>query len=206
MSLIYPILPLDSKTKLRYNLRKEQKENMGDSITGTILQHMNHTEDLILHGEKACEYVYKTLEDVLHILKKEKADSKVTVKLDGAPAVIASSDYHGKCFVGTKYAFKANTAELRAEKLAFSDDQLSNISENEIVQKKLRALLKVLPFIDIPKNEIWGGDYLFSNDDLKLRSIEGEECICFHPNTIVYAVPTSDPLSSKLKRSDFGVA
>lgn len=182
---------------------------MGNSITGitgTILQHMNHTEDLILQGEKACEYVLRTLGEVSRILRKEKSDSRITVKLDGAPNIVAASDYQGKCFVGTKYSFKSNTSELRPEKLAFNDDQLSNISENEVVQKKLRMLLKVLPFIDIPKDEIWSGDYLFSNEDLKLRNIEGEECICFHPNTIIYAVPTSDPLSKELERSNFGVA
>lgn len=177
-----------------------------EAVTGKILQHMNHTEDLVLEGKEACDYVYRTLEDILHALKKESSNSKIRVKLDGAPNFICATNYRGLTFVGTKYAFKTNTSELREDKLAFSVDQLDNVSSNEIVKEKLRMLFKALPYINIPKNEIWSGDYLFSQDELKTEMIEGEECICFHPNTIVYAVPKSDPLSNKLLKSEFGVA
>lgn len=177
-----------------------------ENITGSILQHMNHTEDLILRGDKACRYVVGTLKDIFHILKKEASRSSITVKLDGAPNVICASNYKGQMFVGTKYAFKAGTSTLRTEKLAFSKDQLDQASSNDGVREKLSLLLKALPYIDIPKDEIWSGDYLFSQEDLRTRIIDGEECVCFHPNTIVYAVPKSDPLSKTLTKSKFGIA
>lgn len=176
------------------------------TITGQILQHMNHTEDLILNGPEACEYVYDTLQSMYDMLRGNTTQIRVSVKLDGAPAVIACSDYKGQMFVATKYAFNARTGELREDRVAHNEDELDNVTSNPEVKHKLSLLLKVLPLIDIPKDEIWGGDYLFENSDLERDIIDGTPCILFHPNTIVYAVPESDPLATKIKRSKFGIA
>lgn len=176
------------------------------TITGQILQHMNHTEDLILNGPEACEYVYDTLQSMYDMLRGNTTKVRVSVKLDGAPAVIACSDYKGQMFVATKYAFNVRTGELREDRVAHNEEELDRVTSNPEVKHKLSLLLKALPLIDIPKDEIWGGDYLFENSDLENDIIDGTPCILFHPNTIVYAVPESDPLATKIRGSKFGVA
>lgn len=177
------------------------------TVTGKILQHMNHTEDLILEGKDACDYVYQTLEGVFEALEGNTKESKVSIsqKWDGAPCVICSSDFHGMTFVTTKHAFNSKTKALRKEKVAFSQEELSNVSSTSEVQEKLKLLFESLPYIDIPKDEIWMGDFLFSNKDLRKEEIEGEECVVFQPNTIAYAIPSSDPLAKRIEKSLFGV-
>lgn len=176
------------------------------TITGQILQHMNHTEDLVLSGVEACDYVYDTLQGMYDMLKGNTTKIRVSVKLDGAPNVLGCSDYNGQMFVATKYAFNSKTGELREDRIAHSEEELDKVTSNPEVKHKLSLLLKALPLIDIPKNEIWGGDYLFDNKDLEKDIIDDVPCILFHPNTIVYAVPEADPLATKIKKSKFGVA
>ena len=120
-----------------------------------------------------------------------------------------ASDYNGEAFVFTKHSFakdKEGKFILRRDKVAFSAEEIPNVSKNERVQYKLWQLFQAAPYINIPKNEIWSGDFLFSKEDLEEINLEGEECICFQPNTILYAIPLRDPLSKEVKRSDFGIA
>ena len=49
------------------------------------------------------------------------------------------------------------------------------------------------------------GDFLFTKDDLKTETIDGESYITFHPNTIVYAVPTNSSLGKRIAGSEIGV-
>jgi hypothetical protein len=60
----------------------------------------------------------------------------------------------------------------------------------------------------LPKIGISGviqGDLLFTASDLKTETIDGESYITFHPNTIVYAVPTNSDLAKKIKRAKIGI-
>jgi len=49
------------------------------------------------------------------------------------------------------------------------------------------------------------GDFLYTNDDLKTEDIDGESCVTFHPNTIVYAVPKASSLGKTINGSKIGV-
>lgn len=183
----------------------DQKLVENENITGQVLKHMIHTEDFLLLGEKASDYAYDILASVYETLKGNTPRIKVTTKIDGSPSCLAASDFHGRKFVGLKHAFRGD-GTLNLDKIAFSEDEISKVSTTEEVQKKLTSLFKALSYIFIPKNEIWSGDYLFSNEDLQNIVLENTPCITFHPNTIVYAIPESDPLASKIKRSNFGIA
>ena len=50
------------------------------------------------------------------------------------------------------------------------------------------------------------GDFLFLNETLKEREIEGKDYLTFKPNTLMYAIPMEDPLSRQIEKADFGVA
>jgi hypothetical protein len=46
---------------------------------------------------------------------------------------------------------------------------------------------------------------MFSGSDVKKQTIGGESYVTFHPNTIVYAVPTNTPLAKQIQRAKFGI-
>ena len=180
------------------------------NITGNTLTHMIHCEDLLLEGYAACNFMYDTLEDVFDALKGNtpRSNSKISLKVDGSPNIGIASDYHGQAFVFMKHAFRKDKetgrSVLKREKVAFTKEDLPNVSDTPEVQYKLGQLLEVAKEIGIPKDEIWSGDFLFSNRDLKKGVFEGVECIYFQPNTIVYAIPVTDPLAQRIANCKFG--
>ena len=46
---------------------------------------------------------------------------------------------------------------------------------------------------------------MYVKDDLKKETIDGQEYITFHPNTIVYAVPASTPAAKEIGRAKIGI-
>ena len=180
------------------------------NITGNVLTHMIHCEDLLLEGYAACNFMYDTLEDVFDTLKGNtpSRSTKIKLKVDGSPNIGIASDYHGQAFVFMKHAFRKDKetgrSVLKREKVAFTKEDLPNVSDTPEVQYKLGQLLEVAKEIGIPKDEIWSGDFLFSNRDLKKGVFEGVECIYFQPNTIVYAIPVTDPLAQRIANCKFG--
>jgi len=49
------------------------------------------------------------------------------------------------------------------------------------------------------------GDIMFVKSDLKKEKIDGQEYVTFHPNTIVYAVPTGTPAAKEITSAKIGV-
>jgi len=49
------------------------------------------------------------------------------------------------------------------------------------------------------------GDFLFAKRDLKKQKVQGKSYITFHPNTIVYAVPTDVPLAREISKAKIGI-
>jgi hypothetical protein len=135
-------------------------------------------------------------------------DSRLLIH--NCPNIGIASDYHGQAFVFMKHAFRKDKetgrSVLKKEKVAFTKEDLPNVSDTPEVQYKLGQLLEVAKEIGIPKDEIWSGDFLFSNRDLKKGVFEGIECLYFQPNTIVYAIPAEDPLAQRIASCKFGAA
>lgn len=171
-------------------------------ITSEKLTHMVHTEDLIFYGDRAADLMVNALNDVFKTLGGEPSSVfAAKKKIDGAPSVIAASNFHGDRFVATK-GFFANDRKIARS----PEDVMKYFGHSEGLAKKMLKLLAKLDEINIPADEIWQGDFLFDHDSLFRDVFGGEDCIAFHPNTIIYAIPMTDPMARRVMRADIGVA
>lgn len=171
-----------------------------ENITGNVLKHMIHSEDLILTGREGCLLLLRTFRDIFNALKGNSPTSRITQKIDGAPAVIAASDFHGQKFVALKHSWDKGKIFQSVEEIK------DNFSDRPDLCAKLEYLFNSLDSIQIPKDEIWHGDFLYHIDDIKIDEIDNKKYIVFRPNTIVYAIPIDDPLSETIMKSTIGVA
>jgi len=161
--------------------------------------HMEHLEDNVLNGgvdgaRQSINFL-QSLRDMLAGHSNVKLNT--TVKWDGAPAIFAGIDpTDGKFFVAKKGIFNKNPkvyktpAEVRA-------DTSGDLAE------KLLICLKYLPELNI--KGVIQGDLMFTESDLKTQDIDGESCVTFHPNTIVYAVPTKSKLAKQIQSAKMGI-
>ena len=171
-----------------------------DNITGTVLKHMIHCEDLVLRGQAGCNLAVRALKGFYSKIKTGQSDMTVTQKIDGAPAVVAASDFYGTQFIALKHSWdKGKIFKSETEIIEAYPDRPELVS-------KLTSIFKYLPLIEIPKNEIWMGDFLYSREDLKVRDINEEKYITFCPNTLVYAVLADSPLGKRINRTEAGIA
>lgn len=161
--------------------------------------HMEHLEDTILNGgvegtREVINYL-RALRDMLAGNSKSKVD--VTVKWDGAPAVFAGIDpTDNKFFVAKKSIFNKNPKVYKTNK-DIDDDTKGDLNI------KLKLALKHLPALGF--KGVVQGDFLYAKKDLRKVTIDGESYITFHPNTIVYAIPTKSKLARQILQSEIGV-
>ena len=172
-------------------------------ITPAILKHMDHQEDLLYYGPDGAQMLIETLEDTFSFLKSDVPEhgSKITWKIDGSPAVLAATDFHGERFVSLKHSWDKGKRFHSENEI---DEAYPDASQKDLADK-LKNLLRYLGMIGIPSDEIWMGDFMFSNEDLIHKRIDGVDYIIFRPNTVVYAVPESDPLSRRIENADIGI-
>ena len=161
--------------------------------------HMTHIEDLALdggvNGVRQAIAALQSLRDMLAGHASSEAKVGVTVKWDGAPAVFAGIDpQDGKFFVAKKGIFNKNPKVYKSHKDIEEDTQGD-------LQKKLIIAFDNLKLLGI--TGVVQGDIMFTKGDLKNETIEGENYITFHPNTIVYAVPKDE--ADELLNAQIGV-
>lgn len=162
--------------------------------------HLEHLEDNIFNkgyqgAKESINYLY-SLHEMLE--GNSKTPVSMTTKWDGAPAIIAGKDPQtGKFFVGTKGVFAQNP------KINFTEKDIEENHPAEGLQDKLKLALRTLS--SLTWNTVAQGDMLFSKSDLKTTNIDGEECIVFKPNTIVYAVPTDSDLAKEISNAEIGI-
>jgi hypothetical protein len=162
--------------------------------------HLEHLEDNIFNkgfagAKEAINYLY-SLHEMLE--GHSKAPVSMTTKWDGAPAIVAGRDpQSGKFFVGTKGVFAQNP------KLNFTVADIKQNHPAEGLQDKLIAALKNLSKLNW--NTVAQGDMLYTRDDLKTATIDGEEYVIFTPNTITYAVPADSELAKQMLAADIGI-
>ena len=119
-------------------------------------KHLEHPEDLILTGD-------------LSVLDWFSADSSVSVKIDGAPALVwGRNPANGKFFVGTKSVF--NKVKI---KINHSHEEIDTNHEGKV------ATILHACFDSLPRtSHIYQGDFIgFGGDDT------------YRPNTITYKFP-----------------
>ena len=173
-----------------YSLLHEAKVN----------SHMQHLPDLVfLEGVAGTRKAINFLRDVRDMLKNDGAKSRnsITVKWDGAPAVIAGIDpSDGKFFVAKKGIFNKNPKVYKTQ--ADIDADLSGE-----LHTKFSVLLPELKKLGI--KGIVQGDLMFTHDDLKTTEIDGKTYFTFHPNTILYAVPQESALGKQIAAAKIGI-
>lgn len=173
-------------------------------LTGDKLKHTIHSEDILTDlGNRGAQWLVHTMHEIYELLSSGSSNSKtsVTVKMDGSPSVLLASNFQGKPFVSDKTrAFGKNP------RIAYTSEQVDEFfGHAEDLAYKMKQLLSRATDIGIPRNQIWQGDFLFSQKDLKKEEVLGEMCVTFHPNTILYAVPLNDPKADKILNSEFGI-
>lgn len=160
---------------------------------------MEHAEDDILNGgvegTRNSINALRAVRDMLAGHSEKKVN--VTVKWDGAPAIFAGKDpSDGKFFVAKKGVFNKNP------KVYKTNAEIDADTSGDLATK-LKACLKELPALGI--SNVIQGDLLFTKDDLKTATIDGEDYITFHPNTLVYAVPAQSELAKSIKSANIGI-
>ena len=144
--------------------------------------HMTHIEDQVIYGGvNGTRQAINALRELRNMLQG-KTSGDLSVKWDGAPAIFAGTDpSDGQFFVAKKGIFNKNPKVYKtpAEVDADASGDLAD---------KLKQALALLPSIGI--KGVIQGDFLFGPGDLTKKKIDGESYVTFHPNTIVYAIPT----------------
>ena len=132
------------------------------------------------------------------MLDQGAEDTRVTVKWDGAPAVICGIDpQKGDFFVGTKSVFnKVSPKICYLNRMWIRSIHLDNLQTNS--KPSYRYLSK------LPIRGVVQGDLLFT-DDKYVATIGGDRCIAFTPNTITYAVPVKSPLGQTIQTAKLGI-
>ena len=161
--------------------------------------HLEHLEDNILNGgSQGGKEAVAFLRSLGDMLDQGGADTRVTVKWDGAPAVICGTNpENGRFFVGTKSVFNKTDP-----KIIYSEEDVERMYAPGQLAEKLKASYKYLSTLSIP--EVVQGDLLFTDDKYE-ANIGGDTCIAFQPNTIVYAVPKDSDIGQKIDEAKFGI-
>jgi hypothetical protein len=172
---------------------------------GTYIQeqknlHMTHIQDSALYGGTAglrsAINSMRAMRDMLSGSSTKSVD--VTVKWDGAPAVFCGIDpTDGKFFVAKKGIFN------KTPKVYKTDKEIDEDIDSPDLNEKMKIALSELSKLNI--KGVVQGDIMFTQSDLKTDNIDGESYITFHPNTIVYAVPSASDEAKAIKKAKIGV-
>ena len=161
--------------------------------------HMEHLEGSVLNfgvkGAREAINFIQSLRDMLSGNASRPVDA--TVKWDGAPAIFAGIDPRdGKFFIAKKGIFN------KEPKIYKRESEIDNDLSGDLADK-FKLALRHLP--DLGITGVVQGDFLYSNDTLKTDTINGEKVVTFHPNTIVYAVPSDSDLGRTIRNSSIGI-
>ena len=166
-------------------------------ITENKNTHMTHIEDKVVYGgvngARQAIMALRSLRDMLGGVK----GGSVSVKWDGAPAVFAGIDpSDGRFFVAKKGIFN------KSPKVYKSNADIDADTSGDL-NDKLKQALKYLP--DLGIKGVIQGDFLFGPGDLKTSRIKGKSYLTFHPNTIIYAIPSGTEMAKQVKAAKIGI-
>ena len=162
--------------------------------------HLEHIEDIILtQGYQGGQAVIDYYKGLLVTLQGTSVDPvKVSVKWDGAPAVVCGTNPdNGRFFVGTKSVF------TQSPKINYTKNDIAkNHGTEDLGQKLLKCL------VHLKKLNITGvvqGDLLFTDEDITRKPINGKQHITFTPNTITYAVEEGSDIAKQIDAAKVGI-
>ncbi len=171
-----------------------------DVLTEFKRTHLEHIEDIIItDGFDGGKAVVEYFRGLLLTLKGTSSEAvKVSVKWDGAPAVVCGiNPDNGRFFVGTKSVF-AQSPKINYTKR----DIANNHGTDDLGQKLLKCLVHLKK---INMNGVYQGDLLFTDEDITRKNIDGKPHITFNPNTITYAVPEQSELGKQIDAAKVGI-
>ena len=169
----------------------------GKSDKNTHLEHLE--DDIINLGYKGAQQSIAFVEALFELFQgKSNRKMNITVKWDGAPAVVCGKDPEtGLFFVATKHG-----AFAKDPKLGFTPELIDfyySSGPGETLKHVYHALK------DSNMQDVLQGDVMFTPDIKKNTNIDGKNYITFKPNTIMYAVPPDDPLGEKIGNATVGI-
>ena len=171
-----------------------------DVLTEFKRTHLEHIEDIIItDGFEGGKAVVEYFRGLLLTLKGTSSEAvKVSVKWDGAPAVVCGvNPDNGRFFVGTKSVF-AQSPKINYTKR----DIAKNHGTDDLGQKLLKCLVHLKK---LNMNGVFQGDLLFTDEDITRKNIDGKPHITFNPNTITYAVPEQSELGQQIDAAKVGI-
>ena len=168
-------------------------------ITKGTNTHLEHLEDSIIDdGSKGGRNAINFLKSIKKMLTGHTGGRlNVTVKWDGAPAVICGiNPENGKFFVGTKSVFNVTP------KINYSTGDIMRNHDGPLATK-LIICLRELSKLGI--TGILQGDLLFTKGDVKTTTIDEQDYYVFTPNTITYAVATDSQIGKRIASARLGI-
>jgi len=168
-------------------------------VTKGTNTHLEHLEDSIIdRGSKGGKDAVNFLKSIKKMLTGHTGGRlNVTVKWDGAPAVICGiNPENGKFFVGTKSVFNVTP------KVNYSTGDIMK-NHDGVLAQKLIVCLRELSKLGI--TGILQGDLLFTPGDVKTVNIDEQDYLTFTPNTITYAVPVNSDLGKRISKARIGI-
>ena len=171
-----------------------------DVLTEFKRTHLEHIEDIILtDGHTGGKAVVEYFRGLLFTLKGTSSEAvKVSVKWDGAPAVVCGvNPDNGRFFVGTKSVFAQNAKINYTKK-----DIATNHGTGDLGQKLLKCLVHLKK---LNMQGVYQGDLLFTDEDITRKNIDGKPHLTFTPNTITYAVPEQQDIGRQIDRAKVGI-
>lgn len=172
-----------------------------DSSGKAAITHLSHAEDLVIErGVDGLKDFIRAVNEVLNMDVVPGGDVKLSVKIDGAPAIYFGTDPDDdKFFVATKGI--KNKPPNVIKDASEVDEKIQG------PKKQVKAAFEHLKQLDLEPGVVYQGDTLFSgHDDKKTDEIEGH--VTFTPNVITYAIPvdSKSDLYQKVQNSKYGVA
>ena len=161
--------------------------------------HLEHLEDEIFNrGSAGANEAMNFIDSLVTMLQgNSNRKMNVTVKWDGAPSLFAGiNPENGKFFVATKSLFN------KTPKINYTNADI-DANHGGGLADKLKVALKYLPKLGI--TGVLQGDMLFTSDDVKTETIDGQSMYTFTPNTITYAVPVDSKLGSQISSANMGI-
>lgn len=172
-----------------------------EDATRNVIQHLTHIEDLVTTNgvDGAIQAVALVRALTNGFSGHANAPVNLSVKIDGAPALVAGTDPDdGKFFVGTKGAF------AKTPQIAKSTGDINRLYGNKPgLRDKMLVAFDALSQITFPN--IMQGDLLFTPDLKVPQTIDGVKFITFTPNTITYGIPVDSKLGQDINRAKFGI-
>lgn len=175
--------------------------SLQETVDRNVIQHLTHIEDLVItRFAPGAQQALTTLKGFSSYLSGHaNAPINVTVKVDGAPSIVAGPDpTDGQFFIGTKGAF------AKTPRIAKTPADLQRLyGAVPGLLDTMTVAFHALKGLNFTK--ILQGDVLFTPAIKETQTIDGESYLTFKPNTIVYGVPLNSIFGQQLAAAKFGV-